>query len=175
MLFAGCRIGEAVSEKKAAVNALRYGNGDALIETGKRLIKLHPERQDRIKDGLAYLYQNLDAIAVRYQDPEARNGGATEPHVSHVLSSRLSSRPMGWSLQTLEHLVPILATGRFELIPRLQRGRLTDCLSQAAEKATKMLAKPSPFAVDPDQCISFEVIKGGQITQLYRTMKGLSW
>lgn len=174
MLFAGCRIGEAVSEKKAVVNALRYGNGDALIDAGKRLIKLHPERQERIEDGLAYLYQNLDAIAVRYQDPEARNGGATEPHVSHVLSSRLSSRPMGWSIQTLEHLVPILATGRFELIPRLRRGSLTECLSQAAEKATKMLTKPSPFAVDPDQCVSFEVIKGGRITQLYHTMKGLS-
>ena len=173
MVFAGCRIGEAGAEKKAIINALRYGNGDALIEAGKRLIKMHPERQGRIEDGLAYLYQNLEAIAVRYQDPEARNGGATEPHVSHVLSRRLSSRPMGWSIQTLEHLVPILATGTFELIPRPRRGDLTDCLNQAAGKAATAMTKPSPFSVDPDQCASFEVIKGGRVTQLYHTMKSL--
>lgn len=173
MLFAGCRVGEAESEKRAVVNALRYGNADALIEAGKRLINRHPERQNRIEEGLGYLYQNLDAIAVRYQDPEARNGGATEPHVSHVLSRRLSNRPMGWSIRTLEHLVPILAVGRLELIPRGQRDEQPDCLSKAAEKVTAGLTRPSPFAIDPDQCVPFEVIKGGHITQLYRTMKGI--
>ena len=175
MLFAGCGSGEAVPEKRAVANALRYGKADALIEAGRSLIKKHPERQDRIEDGLGYLYQNLDAIAIRYQDPEARNGGATEPHVSHVLSRRLSSRPMGWSIKTLEHLVPMLAAKSFELIPRTRRDEQPDCLSKAAEKATSSLTKPSPFAVDPDRCIPFEVIKGGRITQLYRTMKGLSW
>ncbi|MBR6860742.1 MAG: ISLre2 family transposase [Acidaminococcaceae bacterium] len=175
MLFAGCGSGEAVPEKQAVANALRYGKADALIEAGRSLIKKHPERQDRIEDGLGYLYQNLDAIAIRYQDPEARNGGATEPHVSHVLSRRLSSRPMGWSIKTLEHLVPMLAAKSFELIPRTRRDEQPDCLSKAAEKATSSLTKPSPFAVDPDRCIPFEVIKGGRITQLYRTMKGLSW
>ena len=175
MLFAGCGAGEAQSEKQTVVNALRYGSADALIEAGKRLIKLHPERQARIEDGLDYLYQNLDAIAVRYQDPEARNGGATEPHVSHVLSRRLSSRPMGWSVRTLEHLVPILAADTFELIPRQPRERLLDCLSQAAEKASATMSRrPRPFLVDPDQCASFEVIKSGRVTQLYNTMKGLS-
>ena len=175
MLFAGCGVGEAQSEKKAVVNALRYGNADVLIEAGKRLIALHPERQNRIEEGLGYLYQNLDAITVRYQDPEAWNGGATEPHVSHVLSRRLSSRPMGWSVRTLEHLVPILAAGTFELIPRTERADLLDCLNQAAKKASATLSrKTSPFLVDPDQCASFEVVKSGRITQLYSTMKGLS-
>ena len=175
MLFAGCGIGEAQTEKRNVVNALRYGNADALIEAGKRLAALHPERQNRIEEGLNYLYQNLDAIAIRYRDPEARNGGATEPHVSHVLSNRLSSRPMGWSVKTLEHLVPILAAGTFELIPRTRRSELLDCLSQAAERASATLnRRPSPFLVDPDQCVSFEVVKTGRITQMYNTMKGLS-
>ena len=42
MLFAGCGVGEAQSEKKAVVNALRYGNADVVIEPGKRSIALHP-------------------------------------------------------------------------------------------------------------------------------------
>ncbi|MBQ6293836.1 MAG: hypothetical protein IJK77_08215 [Lachnospiraceae bacterium] len=175
MLFAGCGFGEAQTEKRNVVNALRYGSADALIEAGKRLAALHPERQNRIEEGLNYLYQNLDAIAIRYRDPDARNGGATEPHVSHVLSNRLSSRPMGWSVKTLEHLVPILAAGTFELIPRTRRSELLDCLSQAAERASATLnRRPGPFLVDPDQCVSFEVVKTGRITQMYNTMKGLS-
>ena len=173
MLFAGCRKGEAKTEKAAVANALRYGNGDALIEAGRRLIQRHPEKQSRIEDGLGYLYQNLDAIAIRYRDPEARNGGATEPHVSHVLSRRLSSRPIGWSLKTLEHLVPILAAGTYELIPRLEHEELPDYTTQAAYKAAAAMNKPNRFSVDPDRCVTLEVIQNGQITQLYRTMKGL--
>ena len=138
---------------------------------------MHPERQERIEEGLSYLYNNLDAIAIRYQDPEARNGGATEPHVSHVLSSRLSSRPMGWSVQTLEHLVPILVAKSHEIIPKSKQEELPDCLDQAAERAIASLnnkRKNSPFAVDPDRCLTFEVIRNGCVTQLYQTMKGLS-
>ena len=178
MVFAGCRRGEAQLEKNAVINALRYGNGNALIDAGERLAAMHPERKERIEKGLEYLYQNLNAIAIQYQDPEARNGGATEPHVSHVLSRRLSSRPMGWSIQTLEHLVPILAVGSFDLIPKDRRDDLPDCLERAATKAAKVIKtkkKMSPFLVDPDKSVSFEVIKNGRVTQLYCAMKGLGW
>ena len=67
--------------------------------------------EERNAEAALYLLNNFDAIHVYHKDPEASNGGATEPHVSHVLSSRLSSRPMGWSRETLKHLVPILAEG----------------------------------------------------------------
>lgn len=174
MMFAGCRSNEAQAEKGRIVSALRYGNADALIEAGNRLIKLHPERQKRIVEGMGYLYQNLDAIAIRYRDPEARNGGATEPHVSHVLSRRLSSRPMGWSMKTLEHLVPILASETFELIPRVRRENSPECLNTAVKTAAEsMKGKNKPFLVDSDRCATFEVIKTGKITQLYKTMKEL--
>ena len=127
-------------------------------------------------EGLRYLYHNLDAISIRYQDPEARNGGATEPHVSHVLSKRLSSRPMGWSMETLEHLVPILASGTIELIPKERSKALPKALEDAAEKAAKSLTneRRSPFLIDPDRRGTLEVINTGRMTQLYNTMKGLS-
>lgn len=175
MLFAGCRAGEATHEKKVVQNALRHGNREALLKAGKRLMELHPERQARISEGLGYLNQNLDAITVRYRDKEAKNGGATEPHVSHVLSRRLSSRPMGWSIKTLEHLVPILATGKIELIPRPQRDNIPEPVVQAAEKAVVLTSKRTKkrFAVDPDRCVTLEVIKGGKTTPLYSALKGL--
>lgn len=58
---------------------------------------------------MKYLSHNLNAIFIRYQDEEAQNGGATEPHISHGLSSRLSTRPRGWSAKTLKRFVPIIA------------------------------------------------------------------
>ena len=37
------------------------------------------------------------AAKIRLRDRETVIGSSTECHVSHVLSSRMSSRPMGWS------------------------------------------------------------------------------
>ena len=36
-------------------------------------------------------------------------------HISHVLATRLSSRPLAWSETTLKHLAPILAAGSLTL------------------------------------------------------------
>lgn len=41
------------------------------------------------------------------------NGGCTEPHISHISSSRLSTRPMAWSGETLTHSAPVLAGNDF--------------------------------------------------------------
>ncbi len=177
MLFAGSRKGDEQYEKRAVAGAFKSGNREVLIKVGKMLIKKHPEHRERIEDGLRYLYKNLDAIAIRYRDSEAKNGGATEPHVSHVLSSRLSSRPMGWSIETLEHLVPILASGKYELIPKDCEEECSDLIEKAAETAAKAIRtkrKGSPFFVDPNRCVSFEVLEQGRVTQLYCTMRGLS-
>jgi Uncharacterised protein family (UPF0236). len=71
-----------------------------------------PERRDIILHQANYLRRFVKGISICRRDPSANNGGCTEPHVSHVLSSRLSNRPMTWSKATLERLAPILAAGR---------------------------------------------------------------
>ena len=73
-----------------------------------------------------YVLNNYDAIRIYHTDPDASKGGATEPHVSHILSNRLSSRPMGWSKGTLKHLAPILAAGRATLIAPENQSEETD-------------------------------------------------
>ena len=67
------------------------------------------------KEALKYLRNQFDAIHIRFIDPETRNGGVTEAHISHILSSRLPSRPRAWSEETLRHFVPVLASSRFFL------------------------------------------------------------
>ena len=61
---------------------------------------------------MLFYHARLTELFCRETDDKASlNGDCTELHVSYVLSVLLSSRPMGWSKETLRRYVPILATG----------------------------------------------------------------
>jgi hypothetical protein len=63
----------------------------ALIETAE-----DEKKKDRIKQARTYILRNWKAI--QRQQSSDYVGCSAESHVSHVLSARLSSRPMGWSV-----------------------------------------------------------------------------
>ena len=46
-----------------------------------------------------YILLNWTAAKLRLRHQEGVKESSTEGHVSHVLSNRMSSRPMGWSIQ----------------------------------------------------------------------------
>lgn len=52
----------------------------------------------RIEEAKAYILTNWMAAKLRLKHTDGVKGSSTEGHVSHVLSSRMSSRPMGWSV-----------------------------------------------------------------------------
>ena len=70
---------------------------------------------ETISQNAAYLQRFVKGISICKKDERANNGGCTEPHISHVLAARLSSRPLAWSETTLKHLAPILAAGKLTL------------------------------------------------------------
>ena len=51
----------------------------------------------RITEGAKYVLDNWSAAKVRLTNRGSLCGSSTEGHVSHVLSSRMSTAPMGWS------------------------------------------------------------------------------
>lgn len=115
------RILEAVSgipapDRDAYMKALKecFKEKDSrlLAELKESMISSYPERCETIADGIDYLLRHFDAIHIRYEDENA-TGGSSEPHVQHLLSHRLSSVPMGWSKETLEHFAPILTAKCF--------------------------------------------------------------
>lgn len=54
-------------------------------------------KQKEIEDCIRYIRNNWLGIIVRYDDAWADWGCSAEGQISHVLSARESSRPMGWS------------------------------------------------------------------------------
>ena len=100
-----CQAVGGLEEKKAEecrktlYAMLKNGEKERFASLAETLSEAQASK--RAKKDLKYLRNQFDAIHIYFIDPETRNGGATEPHISHVLSSRLSSRPKAWSEETL--------------------------------------------------------------------------
>ena len=111
-----------------------------------------PGRTDKILQNAAYLKTHIAGISICAKDPSANNGGCTEPHVSHILSSRLSSRPMVWSKRTLKQFAPMLAGGDVCKTPQPTTTSLPTPLRKAAAKAKRAFRNgtaglPAPSAI----------------------------
>ena len=64
----------------------------AYVETMK---EAYPHRMKQIVEGATYIENQWDYAQASLLRPDIRS--STEAHVSHILSARLSSRPLGWS------------------------------------------------------------------------------
>lgn len=143
---------------------------DQLLSVRDEILSKYPYRKGTVKENIEYLLNNFDAITITNHDEASLNGGCTEPHVSHVLSSRLSSRPMGWSRTTLKRFVPILANGSatFTAIEEPEY----ECLSAAeAYKYIRKRYLPNTLGLaDPDNSVSFPA-RAYKVTGLFNALK----
>lgn len=90
-------LGKEESEKDI-MNYLEKGERKKLEEWVKQNERGMEERKRKhVEESLSYLRKNWKGIRKRIKKEEGILGSSTESHVSHVLSARMSSRPMGWS------------------------------------------------------------------------------
>ena len=151
-----------------ARQALNTGNREQFHMVRRRLLERWPHREESVEEAFSYLDSNFDAISIFHSDPEAADGGATEPHVSHILSARLSSRPMGWSKKTLERFVPILASGA-------AASRAHDPTSCTIRDGEKSYTKPKvvPFSLGlphPELAVKLPG-RAGKVTPLFHALR----
>ena len=149
----------------------RAGDREEFNKIYAELLAKNGEQNEKAGKALAYLNTHFDAIYIRYRDPEAANGGATEPHISHVLSARLSSRPMAWSKATLEHLAPVLAAGRV-CMGNVEDPVLPTPLRRLCKPKKKKAAPSSLGLADPDQAVSIPAASG-KVTPLFNALRGI--
>ena len=89
------------------VPELRQELKDAIDEADKEMLKevykkilsvtVEETKKESVKDARRYMLNNWDGIEIYETDSYDVVGCSAEGHVSHILSDRLSSRPMGWS------------------------------------------------------------------------------
>lgn len=166
---AGMKIEDCRKFEERIRKSIYEGDKDELICIQGEMIDAYPERYENILETTGYLISNFESMHIRYIDPEAKNGGATEPHVSHILSSRFSSRPKGWSEETLTHFAPMVAASTFDFT------RDNPC--QTVEIGIKPLAKPKKTRYqpgtlglsDPDISVSNPIVY--QNTGTYKALK----
>ena len=158
---------EADKYRKTLCEALKNGEKERFTALAETLCEAQTTKT--ATDALKYLCNQFDAIHIRFTDPETRKGGATEPHISHILSVRLSSRPMAWSEETLRHFVPVLASGRFLLKKKEDNSSKTSPKTAKRKKKRKTV----PFSLglpDPDRAVSLPA-RSGKVTPLFNALR----
>lgn len=63
--------------------------------------------QRKLEESLKYIKNNWQGIRRRVKSEKGINVSSTESHISHVLSSRLSSRPKGWCREGLDKMAQL--------------------------------------------------------------------
>lgn len=101
--------GRAFDKQQALLAVLYKGDKKRYNKILKELKEaVCDEKQEKkLKEFKRYINNNWDAICIHSK--EDCGGSCTEGHVSHILSSRLSSRPMGWSKDGLRIMAELRA------------------------------------------------------------------
>jgi hypothetical protein len=106
-------------------------------------------RQKRIIDTAKYIKNNWEGIAAQLKHPEV--GCSAEGHVSHILSARMSSRPMAWSSSGAESMVQMRAVRagggsvKEHYLARQEESPVIVELKQAVKKELKRLQNKVPI------------------------------
>jgi hypothetical protein len=145
-------------------------------EIAQSIVIQQPDRSKKIIDAANYLKTFAHGISICEHDEEANNGGATEPHVSHMLAGRLSSRPMKWSKATLEKFAPILVSDSSISIENNQNSVIESDLRLKAVRAARTAFRRGKTAglPWPDSIGALPVLNAGKTSTLYKALKGLS-
>lgn len=135
----------------------------------QKLCAALPSREAKILESAEYLKNHIEGIGICIKDPSANNGGCSEPHVSHILSARLSSRPMAWSKRTLTQLAPILAGGTVCKAPAATVQSLPTPLRNAAASARKAFRRETAGLPNPDAIGTLNL--SGKVTGTQKLLK----
>lgn len=93
-------------EREAEVNEwIKEGKKKELEEWVKEKAAVLEEKEGKkLENSYGYIKRNWKGVRNRVGKKAGVLGSSTESHVSHVISSRMSSRPMGWSKEGAKKL-----------------------------------------------------------------------
>lgn len=95
--------------RKKIYKGIREQNKQSVLDHLQEALARAAERprQERIRDTYYYISNNWEGIVSQVRHPQV--GCSAEGHVSYILASRLSSRPMSWSYTGAEKMAALRA------------------------------------------------------------------
>ena len=89
---------DAKKELRTIIMSKSKKDFNTYVDLIKTYLKETDKKQgESIEKGRNYILENWMACKIRLSQRKKLPGCSAEGHVSHILSSRMSSRPMGWS------------------------------------------------------------------------------
>lgn len=171
------------------VPELRQELKDAIDEADKTMLKKvfkkilsvtnEETKKESVKDARRYMLNNWDGIKVYETDRYDVVGCSAEGHVSHILSDRLSSRPMGWSKVCADRMTRLR-------VYRENGGKIIDLVLAKKKKEAKenkeILTKEIKERVQKNAKKTYtnskyyncsSLLNTGKTTVLYKGLKGI--
>lgn len=125
---------------------------------------------EKISNFARYINNNWSAVTI--QKKENCGGSCTEGHVSHILSSRLSSRPMGWGRIGLRVMAELRAYkgsgGKIELKHLKDSKPRYKIKRQLVEKVNNTFKKAAGEKIN-----NVTILKQGKVVPAFNCLKGL--
>lgn len=166
-------------------SSLSSADYDSFMQSSSDIVKftkdsaIFPDSKLKcVVDSINYLISNWDGIAIKTDTNEKTIGCSAEGHISHIFSSRLSSRPKGWSEHGLDIMCKLI-------VYKKNGGSIKDLiLSQHLETMTKSKS-PRVSAIQKTTVKSMSskyynyfnhsvpVINNGRITGTYCSLSSL--
>lgn len=138
---------EAISQDLQ--EALNLSDKKMLTKVFKKIIEKTGDNESKIKaikSAKRYILNNWDGIEIRSN--RGIVGCSAEGHVSHVFSSRLSSRPKGWSRKGVEKMSKLIIYKKnggkvYDIVMAQKQKKLASSRQEIQEKLIKELKKSS--------------------------------
>jgi hypothetical protein len=137
-------LGDSVSDARTAVyDGISIESYEAVAEVFRIAASFAESdaKKEQIRKTKVYIRNHWDAIILPNEDKYARMGCSAEGQVSHLLSARLSSRPLGWS----SHGVSQMAKLR---VYTANKGNIYDLVKYREEKKQRVIQEEIKEAID---------------------------
>ena len=126
-------LGDNAGDAKELIwEALNTANKKLLRETYGIILNMteHENKREEAAGALRYFLNNWDGIRIRVKDAGGCWRCCAEGQVSHVLSDRMSSRPMGWSVWGCDQMAKLR-------VYKKNGGKIIELLRYQKEKQAK--------------------------------------
>ncbi len=162
-------------------DALDEADKNMLKEVFKKILSVTNEetKKESVKVARRYMLNNWDGIEIYETDGYDVVGCSAEGHVSHILSDRLSSRPMGWSKICADRMTRLR-------VYRENGGKIIDLVLEKSKRKEKeneeVLAKEIKEKIrkrtdkrysDNEYYNCSSLLDTGKTTALYKGFKGI--